>query len=203
MERVTYDDLDPLVAALRAGQTVAIPTDTVYGVACAAHLRESCEWLLRAKGRSLAQPSAIVAGSVRSATDVVLPELNGAAADRLRRLLPGPLTLIVPNPGRRSSWLCGSEPTRIGLRVPVLHPLLAAAIERVPALLLTSANVAGEPPAVTFDDLGPVAEIATVAVDGGACPGGTPSTVVDVTGDNPVIVREGPVSLDDLRAQLR
>jgi L-threonylcarbamoyladenylate synthase len=202
MERVTYDDLDPLVAALRAGQTVAIPTDTVYGVACAAHLRESCEWLLRAKGRSLAQPSAIVAGSVRSATDVVLPELNGAAADRLRRLLPGPLTLIVPNPGRRYAWLCGSEPTRIGLRVPVLHPLLAAAIERVPALLLTSANVAGEPPAVTFDDLGPVAEIATVAVDGGTCPGGTPSTVVDVTGDDPVIVREGPVSLDELRARL-
>ena len=157
MERVTYDDLDPLVAALRAGQTVAIPTDTVYGVACAAHLRESCEWLLRAKGRSLAQPSAIVAGS-RALGD----RRRAARAERRRRrppphgCCPGPLTLIVPNPGRRYAWLCGDQPNRIGLRVPVLHPLLAAAIDRVPALLLTSANVAGEPPAVTFDDLGPV-----------------------------------------------
>ena len=203
MERVTYDDLEPLVTALRAGETVAIPTDTVYGVACAAHLREACESLLRAKGRSLMQPSAIVAGSVDSAIDVVLPELDGAAADRARRLLPGPLTLILPNPGRRYAWLCGAEPTRIGLRVPVLHPLLAAAIERVPALLLTSANVAGEPPATTFDELAPVAAFATVGLDGGPCAGGTPSTVVDVTGDDPVIVREGPVSLHELRALLR
>ena len=64
MERVTYEDLGPLVAALHAGATVAIPTDTVYGLACAAHDRPACETLLRAKGRSLAQPSAIVAGTV-------------------------------------------------------------------------------------------------------------------------------------------
>ncbi len=202
MERVTYDDLEPLVAALRAGHTVAIPTDTVYGVACAAHLRESCEWLLRAKGRSLTQPSAIVTGSVDSVIDVVLPELDDVAADRARTLLPGPLTLILPNPGRRYAWLCGAEPTHIGVRVPVLHPLLAAAIDRVPALLLTSANVAGEPPATSFAELEPVASIAAVALDGGPCPGGTPSTVVDVTGDDPVIVREGPVSLDELRTRL-
>ena len=83
MERVTYEDLEPLVGALRAGQAVAIPTDTVYGVACAAHLRESCERLLRAKGRPLSQPSAIVAGTLRSAVDVVLPELR-----RRRRRAP-------------------------------------------------------------------------------------------------------------------
>jgi tRNA threonylcarbamoyl adenosine modification protein (Sua5/YciO/YrdC/YwlC family) len=203
MERVTYDDLEPLVEALRAGAAVAIPTDTVYGVACAAHLPDACERLLRAKGRSLSQPSALVAGTVDSAVDVVLPELRGATAEIARRLLPGPVTLIVPNPGRRYRWLCGDQPTRIGLRVPVLHPSLAAAIDRVPALLLTSANLAGEQPATSFDELDPVAGIATVALDGGACAGGVPSTVVDVTGAEPVIVREGPVSLDELRARLR
>ena len=202
MERVTYDDLEPLVVALRAGRTVAIPTDTVYGVACAAHLPDACERLLRAKGRSLAQPSAIVAGTLDSALDVVLPELGDGARARARRLLPGPLTLILPNPRRRYAWLCGAEPTRLGLRVPVLHPLLAAAIDRLPALLLTSANLAGEPPATSFDQLEVVAAIATVAVDGGTCPGGRPSTVVDITGDDLVIVREGPVSLDELRARL-
>ena len=84
----------------------------------------------------------------------------------------------------------------------MLHPLLAAAIDRLPALLLTSANLAGEPPATSFDQLEVVAAIATVAVDGGTCPGGLPSTVVDITGDDLVIVREGPVSLDELRARL-
>jgi len=201
MERVTYDDLEPLVGALRAGQAVAIPTDTVYGVACAAHLRDACERLLRAKGRPLSQASAIVAGTLDSAVDVVLPELRGRTAARARRLLPGPV--IVSNPGRRYAWLCGDEPTRIGLRVPVLHPLLAAAIDRVPALLLTSANIAGESPATSFDELEPIADLATVALDGGTCPGGVPSTVVDITADDPVIVREGPVSLAELRARLQ
>ncbi len=203
MERVTYDDLEPLVEALRAGDAVAIPTDTVYGVACAAHLPDACERLLRAKGRSLSQPSALVAGTVDSAVEVVLPELRGGTGELARRLLPGAVTLIVPNPGRRYPWLCGDQPTRIGLRVPVLHPSLAAAIDRVPALLLTSANLAGEQPAISFDELDPVARIATVALDGGTCAGGVPSTVVDITGAEPVIVREGPVSLDELRARLR
>ena len=76
-------------------------------------------------------------------------------------------------------------------------------IVRVPALLLTSANIAGEPPATSFDELEPIADIATVALDGGTCPGGVPSTVVDITGDDPVIVREGPVSLAELRARLQ
>ncbi|MEA2248491.1 MAG: L-threonylcarbamoyladenylate synthase [Solirubrobacteraceae bacterium] len=202
MERVTYDDLEPLVRALHEGHTVAIPTDTVYGVACAAHLPDACERLLRAKGRPPAQPTAIVGGTVESALDVVLPELPAAARERARRLLPGPVTLILPNPGRRYAWLCGDEPERIGLRVPELHPQLAAAIDRVGALLLTSANRAGEPPARAFEDLEAVAAIAHVALDGGTCPGGAPSTVVDVCGDDPVIVREGPVSLDELRARL-
>jgi tRNA threonylcarbamoyl adenosine modification protein (Sua5/YciO/YrdC/YwlC family) len=203
MERVTYDDLEPLVVALQAGQTVAIPTDTVYGVACAAHLRDACEQLLRAKGRSLAQPSAIMAGTFDSAVEVVLPELPSAARARARRLLPGPVTVIVPNPARRYPWLCGREPTRIGLRVPVLDPRLAAAIARVPALLLTSANLAGAPPATSFEQLGPVAKVAALALDGGTCPGGAPSTVVDIVGEEPIIVREGPVSLDELRARLK
>jgi tRNA threonylcarbamoyl adenosine modification protein (Sua5/YciO/YrdC/YwlC family) len=202
MERVTYDDLEPLVRALRDGQTVAIPTDTVYGVACAAHLPEACEQLLRAKGRSSAQPTAIVAGTVGAAVDIVLPDLPDRARERVRRLLPGPVTLILPNPGRRYTWLCGIDPARIGLRVPELHPQLAAAIDRVGALLLTSANRAGEPSARSFDDLEPVAAMAMVALDGGTCPGGAPSTVVDLCGDDPVIVREGPVSLDELRARL-
>jgi tRNA threonylcarbamoyl adenosine modification protein (Sua5/YciO/YrdC/YwlC family) len=202
MERVTYEDLGPLVAALQAGRTVAIPTDTVYGLACAAHDRAACEALLRSKGRSSRQPTAIVAGTVGGAFGAVLPDLPEPARERVRRLLPGPLTLVVPNPGRRYRWLCGEHPERIGLRVPELDDRLAAAIDRVPALLLTSANVTGAPPAVAFADLDGVAPMTAVALDGGTCPGGLPSTVVDVTGDEPEILREGPVSLAQIRDRL-
>jgi L-threonylcarbamoyladenylate synthase len=116
----------------------------------------------------------------------------------VRRLLPGPLTLVLPNPGRRYRWLCGSHPERIGLRVPALDVRLAAAIDHVPALLLTSANVTGAPPAVAFADLERIAPMTAVALDGGTCPGGLPSTVVDVTGEAPEILREGPVSLAEI-----
>jgi L-threonylcarbamoyladenylate synthase len=202
MERVTYEDLGPLVAALQAGRTVAIPTDTVYGLACAAHDRVACEALLRSKGRSSGQPTAIVGGTVAGVLEAVLPDLPEAAQERVRRLLPGPLTLVLPNPGRRYRWLCGADPERIGLRVPELDPRLAAAIDRVPALLLTSANVTGAAPAVAFADLAPVAPITAVALDGGTCPGGIPSTVVDVTGAKLEILREGPVGLAEIRDRL-
>jgi L-threonylcarbamoyladenylate synthase len=139
---------------------------------------------------------------VAGALTAVLPDLPESARDRIRRLLPGPLTLVVPNPGHRYAWLCGDQPDRIGLRVPELDARLAAAIDRVPALLLTSANAAGEPPAVAFAGLAAVAEMAAVALDGGVCPGGRPSTVVDIAGDEPALIREGPVALAEIRARL-
>ncbi len=196
MERLSYDDGDLLVAALLAGKIAAIPTDTVYGLACAAHLRDACERLWKRKGRAPSKPTAIVCGSVQGVVDSVLPDLPPAA----RRLLPGPVTVVVPNPERRFAWVCGDTPDRIGVRVPVLDPRLAAAIDRVGALLLTSANRAGEPPAHTFAELEPLAD---VALDGGACPGGVPSTVVDLCGPEPVILRPGPVSAEEIRARLR
>jgi tRNA threonylcarbamoyl adenosine modification protein (Sua5/YciO/YrdC/YwlC family) len=197
------DDLEPLVAALRTGRTVALPTDTVYGVGCAAHLPDACERLLNAKGRGPEKPSALLCGSVDTLFTTILPELHGHAGVRTRRLLPGPITVVVPNPGRRFRWLCGSDPSRIGLRVPVLDARLAAAIDRIGALLVTSANLAGEPPAVRLEDLpAPLVERIAVAVDGGPAPGGRPSTVVDVTGPEPLILREGPVGADEIARRL-
>src|SRR4029077_11914674 len=118
----------------------------------------------------------------------------GGARGRAGGVRPGPCPLVLPTPGRRYHWLCGSHPERIGLRVAELDARLAAAIDRVPALLLTSANAARSPrpappvarppalapPAVAFAALDPVAPITAVALDGGTCPGGVPSTVVDL-----------------------
>jgi tRNA threonylcarbamoyl adenosine modification protein (Sua5/YciO/YrdC/YwlC family) len=193
------DDLSPLVAALRHGETAAIPTDTVYGLACAARLEGACRHLLEAKGRDPSKASSILVASVSSLLADVLPE---APPRTVRALLPGPLTLVLPNPQRRYPWLCGDDPDRIGVRVPDLPWPLARALEEVGAVLATSANRAGEPPALRLEDLDPVADAVAVAVDGGPSPGGSASTVVDLTGAGPVILREGPVSLDDILARL-
>jgi L-threonylcarbamoyladenylate synthase len=196
------DDLAPLAVALLAGGLAAIPTDTVYGLACAAHDERACARLLRAKGRDPAKPSALLAGTVASLLADVLPELAGAGAERVRRLLPGPLTLVVPNPGQRYPWLCGDDPDRIGVRVPALAPDLAAAIAQVPAVLATSLNEAGEPPATSLHVPPALAAHVAVALDAGPAPGGMPSTVVDLTGAEPVVLRAGPASLDEIRALL-
>jgi L-threonylcarbamoyladenylate synthase len=195
--------LDPLVEALLDGRTVVLPTDTVYGLACAAHLPEACERTLRLKGRGLEQPSALLAGSREGLFGAVLPDDLGAAGARARRLLPGPVTVIVPNPARRFAWLCGSDPDRIGLRVPPLDARLAAAVDRVGAILATSANRHGEPAPSTLSEV--PAELragCAVVVDGGTCAHGVPSTVVDLTGPEPVVLREGALSEREVRARI-
>src|SRR5258706_14840552 len=99
------------VAALRAGLLVLLPTDTVYGLASAPH-EAAARQLYELKGRSREQPTAILAASVEAMIAAV-PELD---EDLLRKLLPGPYTLIVANPAGRGPWLTGGEPPLIGVR---------------------------------------------------------------------------------------
>jgi L-threonylcarbamoyladenylate synthase len=203
MHLTLEDDLDPFVAALAAGRAAVIPTDTVYGLACAAHLPDACERTLRIKGRDLSKPTSIVAASLETVFTTVLPELLGRAGVQARRLLPGPVTVVVPNPGRRFRWLCGPDPSRIGLRVPVLAPSIAAAIDRIGAIAATSANMVGQPDPSSYDEVSEaILSKVAVAIDGGPTPRGRSSTVVDLTGRDPVVLREGAVSEAEIRALL-
>lgn len=188
--------------ALREGRLAIVPTDTVYGIGCAAYHRDACRRLYRAKERPLGQPTALVLGSVESLLGDVLPELMGRVGVLCRRALPGPLTLVVPNPGRRFPYLCGGTPAKIGVRVPHLAAGVAALADAVGGLALTSANLRGEPPPARLQDV-PVQlrELAAVAIDGGEV-GGTPSSVIDVTGPEPVLLRRGP-DADSAMALLR
>ena len=148
--------------------------------------------LYRMKQRPADQPCALLAKDVGYLLELV-PELRGRAATLARALLPGPYTLILPNPGRRYRWLTGSSPETIGVRVPELAGPGAEVVERVGALVATSANLHGGPEARTLEEV-PV-EIragAAAVVDGGELPG-TPSTVLDLTGGEPTVVREGAV----------
>jgi L-threonylcarbamoyladenylate synthase len=164
----------------------------VYGL-CADPYREApARELYRMKQRPPEQPTALLANDVDLLFELV-PELRGRAGTLVRALLPGPFTLVVPNPAERYRWITGSTPDRIGVRVPELGGPGAEVLERVGAVVATSANVRGGPEPTRVDEI-PV-EIragAAAIVDGGELPG-TPSTVLDVSADEPKVIREGAV----------
>jgi L-threonylcarbamoyladenylate synthase len=185
--------VDDAVAALRAGRPVVLPTDTVYGLCADAYREAPVRRLARLKGRPEEQPIALLAGDLDVILDAV-PELRGRAAVRARALLPGPYTLILPNPARRFRWLAGARSDTIGIRVPDLPREARDVLDRVGAVAATSANVHGGRDPAGVDDIGPeILQACEVVVDVGQLPG-TPSTVIDLTGPEPVVVREGAVS---------
>ena len=174
------------VAALRAGLPVVLPTDTVYGLCADAGSEEACRRALALKGRPEGQPAALVCADVDSLLERV-PEVDAGV---VRALLPGPYTLVFPNPAGRYPWL--AEDT-IGVRVPELPDAAEAAVAAVGAVMATSANLHGEPDSRRLEDVPERIRLACGAlVDGGELPG-VPSTVLDLTGPEPRVLREGAV----------
>jgi L-threonylcarbamoyladenylate synthase len=173
--------------ALRAGQPVVLPFDTVYGLAAEPHDPESTRRLYELKGREPTQPTALVAASA-DALLVCLPELETTLA---WHLLPGPVTLVVPNPARRFPWLTGANPDKIGVRVPGLAGPTRAILDAVGAVVATSANRPGEPDPKRLEDVPEEMRAAAGAVVDGGELSGTPSTVIDLTGAEPRVLREG------------
>lgn len=194
--------VDEAVAAIRAGKVVVLPTDTVYGLCTNGYREASARRLARLKGRSEAQPTALLAADLELILDAV-PELRGRAAVRARALLPGPYTLVLPNPAQRFRWLCGTNPEAIGIRVPDLPADARAVLDRVGTVAATSANRHGEPDPARIEDVPEEIRAQAVIIDAGELPG-IPSTVLDLTGPEPAVLREGaaPVAeaLDRLAA---
>ena len=184
------------VAALRAGELVIVPTDTVYGLGATAASEEPARRLYRLKGRDEIQPTAVLAGSVDWLLEHV-PELVGRPAAIARALLPGPFTLVLPNPARRFAWLNGVRPDAIGVRVPALSGPVAEVLEQVGAIVATSANLPGGPDPCTSSEV-PQAlrEGVAVVIDGGRLPG-IASTVIDFTAAEPVVLRRGAGDVDE------
>ena len=176
-----------------------MPTDTVYGLA-AAPGEEPVRRLYRAKGRAEPQPTALVAATVDVLLELV-PELGGRAEAEARALLPGAYTLILPNPARRFPWLTGARPETIGVRVPAVDGKARDLLAGAGAVVATSANLPGGPDPRRLEDVPAQLRAAAAAlVDAGELPG-TPSTVLDLTGPVPVVIREGAVpAAEALRA---
>jgi L-threonylcarbamoyladenylate synthase len=185
------NSVEDTAAAVRAGGLAVIPTDTVYGLACTPHGEEAVRALSELKGRSPEQPIALVAASVDVLLELV-PELEGRAVGIVRALLPGPFTLVLRNPERRFPWLTGDRPDTIGVRVPQVEGIARELLEVVGAVAATSANLHGCPDPRRLEDVPPELLAAGPALDGGELPG-VPSTVLDLTGAAPVVLREGAV----------
>jgi len=187
--------IDAVVQAIRAGRPVILPTDTVYGLAADAFDEEAVRALYRLKGRGENQPTALLAASADVVYEAV-PELRG------RVLLRGGYTLILPNPARRLPWLTGDRPETIGVRIPELTGEAQAVLDQVGALAATSANLPGGPDPRRLEDVPEALRVGSAAaIDGGELPG-TPSTVIDLTGLDPVVIRAGAAPFDEALALL-
>lgn len=162
-----------------------LPTDTVYGLCGDPHRETVAREIYRLKQRPAEKPLALLAKDVDTLLELV-PELPRAPL----ALLPGPYTLVLPNPEQRFRWLTGSAPETIGVRVPELAGPGAEVLAAVGAVVATSANLHGGPEARTLEDVPAEIRNAAALVDGGELPG-TPSTVLDLTRAEPRILREG------------
>lgn len=189
------------VEALRDGKPIVMPFDTVYGLAADPTEEEPTKRLYELKGRDLTEPSALVARDLDFLLKCV-PELRGRTASLAGLLLPGPVTLILPNPARRFRWLTGSNPEAIGVRVPDFDGPGAEVLERVGAVVATSANHPGGRDPKRLDEVpDDIRAGAAALVDGGELPG-SPSTVIDLTRAKPRIIRDGALPAEEALRRL-
>lgn len=187
--------LNHAVDILKHGGLVAFPTDTVYGLASLPFQGEYVERLYVAKGRNSERAIALLLGDHKQ-LEQVARDISETAKLWARKFWPGPLTLIVPRLESLPDVL--SPTSSIGVRVPD-HPVALALLNMVGPLAVTSANLSGYENTNTsqevFDQLNGRIHL---ILDGGRTPGGVPSTVVDCTVEDPIVLREGPITLDDL-----
>jgi L-threonylcarbamoyladenylate synthase len=190
---------------ISVGGVAIFPADTVYGLATEPDSREGVDRLYRLKGRAPDRPAAVMFFQLGTALDA-LPELGERTHAAVERLLPGALTLVLPNPTRRYPLACGPEPERLGLRVPALEGDLASLAAVAWPVLQSSANRSGEPDARRVADIDErIRAGVDLVLDAGELPG-TPSTVVDLTAYEADgtwdVRREGAVTTSAVEARL-
>lgn len=187
--------------ALRGGEVVVFPTDTVYGVGCDLWQPEAVESLYFAKRRPKRLPIPVLVSAPEHVTQVArdIP----SAFDRLvERFWPGGLTLVLPRHPSVPDVLCAGGPT-IAVRMPD-HPVASRLIAELGgALAATSANLSGHPsPRTAAEALADMGGRVALVLDGGECPGGVASTIADLVADPPVLLRRGQVEANALREVL-
>ena len=184
--------------AVKDGRLVVLPTDTLYGLGCDAFDNEAVEALLRAKNRGPDMPVPVLVGSWAT-LDGLVQSVTPTMRTLIEAFWPGGLSLVVTQ-APSLPWNLGDTEGSVMLRMP-LHPVAIDLLTATGPMAVSSANISGQAPATNVDDaeaqLG--AEVA-VYLDGGECSIGKPSTIIDLTGDAPRLLREGAISAEDISA---
>ena len=199
--RAGQEAIEEAARLVRAGGLIIYPTDTVYGLGCDPLNTRAVERAFRAKGRGFDKPMPVLASGLEQAMRIA--EFSPQALRLAEVFWPGPLTLVLPRrPVLPDAVSCGRP--SVGVRVPG-HDFALRLIEACGGLLIgTSANRSGHPPPRTAQEaISKLGDVVDLVIDGGPAPLGIPSTVVDLTGPEPVVLREGAISSEHLLAILR
>ena len=185
------------ISILRQGGIVAYPTDTVYGLGACASLPQAVESIYQVKERphNLALPLLLADASQITEFAESVPPI---AWRLIHKFLPGALTLVLPKSDSVPDIITAGG-INIAIRIPA-HPIPIALIEGLESPIVgTSANLSGQPSPLTADEVySQLDDKIDLIIDGGRCPGGKESTVIDVTGETPVVLREGAISREEL-----
>jgi L-threonylcarbamoyladenylate synthase len=191
------DGLVAAVTALQQGQLVVLPTDTVYGIGADAFTPAAVKALLAAKGRGRNMPPPVLVGSVRAAA-ALTESLGAYGQDLIDEFWPGPLTLVF-RASPSLMWDLGDTMGTVAIRMP-LHPVALDLLRRVGPMAVSSANKHGLPAAAVVEEAqGQLGDEISVYLDGGPCADSVPSTILDLTGTMPRMLRAGVISVDALR----
>ncbi len=190
-------EIERAVTTLKNGGVIAYPTDTVYGLGCDAFNEQSVARIFQIKQRPSNQTLPLLIADA-SALFLLAGDLTEDASRLVEQFWPGGLTLVVRKATSLPDWLTAGENT-IALRVPN-HPVTLELIRLLGGPLIgTSANLSRSPSVTTaYEVREQLGESVDFILDGGECPGGIESTVLDVTGEVAVILRQGAVSHDDI-----
>ncbi|MEU9509559.1 L-threonylcarbamoyladenylate synthase [Micromonospora sp. NPDC048170] len=184
------------IDAVKNGELVVLPTDTVYGIGADAFTPYAVKALLDAKGGRQVPPPVLI-GS-RHTLDGLVYSLPQAARDLVEAFWPGALTIIVTHsPSLR--WDLGDNSGTVAVRMP-LHPVALEVLRETGPMAVASANKTGQPAALTAEEArDQLAYSVRAYLEAGPCPDPVPSTIVDLTGEVPQVLRQGAVPLEKLR----
>ncbi|GAS98186.1 SUA5/YciO/YrdC/YwlC family protein [Mycolicibacterium canariasense] len=184
------------VSAAKGGRLVVLPTDTVYGIGADAFDNDAVSALLAAKGRGRDMPVGVLVGSWHT-IDGLVYAVPPSARELIQAFWPGALSLVVRH-APSLQWDLGNSAGTVMLRMP-LHPVAIELLREVGPMAVSSANISGSPAAVTAQDARTqLGERVEVYLDAGPSPRGAASTIVDLTGASPRVLREGPVGVDEI-----
>ncbi len=193
--------LEEAAALILAGEIVAVPTDTLYGLAADPFSTDAVARVFAAKGRAAERALALIAADIAQIEDRLGP-LSPEARRLADAFWPGPLTLLVPRPATMPDAVTGGL-AQVGVRVPAHAVARGLCRASARPLTATSANPSGAPaPADPGDVARTLNESVALLLDAGPAPGGPPSTIVDVSGGTVRLVRPGAVSWDEVQACL-